>query len=363
MESGPVQPPVHGADDERFAHEARFYQQLAHGKIRCQLCPHGCLVSDGERGACGVRKNRAGAFYTLVHSRLVAAHVDPVEKKPLFHFLPGSQAFSVATAGCTLSCSFCQNSELAEARPEQIAAEYAPPEAIAAYAHQSHCQSIAFTYTEPTLAAEFVMDTADAAHALGLNCVAISNGYVQGEALQAIFGKMDAVKIDLKAFTEKFYREQARGHLQPVLDALIALRAMHKWIEIVCLLIPSLNDSALEVHEMAQWIHAHLGPDVPLHFSRFHPAHHLQTLPATPLATLERARDVALEAGLHYVYIGNVPGHAAENTYCPGCGKLLVERSGFVAGRMLVRKDSSCPYCLHKIAGLWRATTPAGQSA
>ena len=363
MNSDPMQPPVPQASEARLVHEARFYEKLAHHKIRCQLCPHGCLVSEGERGACGVRENRAGAFYTLVHSHLVAAHADPIEKKPLYHFLTGSQAFSIATAGCTLSCSFCQNSELAEARPEQIPAEYAPPEAIAACAHQGHCQSIAFTYTEPTLAAEFVMDTADAAQALGLTTVAISNGYVQKEALQAVFGKMDAVKIDLKAFTEKFYREQARGHLQPVLDTLVALCDMRVWIEIVCLLIPTLNDSALEVHEMAQWIHTHLGPDVPLHFSRFHPAHQLQTLPATPLATLERARTVALEAGLHYVYIGNVPGHAAANTYCPGCGKLLVERSGFAAGKMLVRKDNTCPYCLHKIAGLWRATTPAGQSA
>lgn len=341
--------------DPRFTREAQFYVKLAQSKIRCQLCPHGCLVSEGERGSCGVRENRGGIFYTLVYSRLASAQVDPIEKKPLFHFLPGSRAFSIATAGCNVSCSFCQNQALAQTLPELLPAEYAPPESIATLARQAHCQSIAYTYSEPTISAEFVMDTADAGHAQGLRSVAISNGYVQTNALRSIFGRMDAVKIDLKAFTEKFYREVVHGHLKPVLDALVTLRAMGKWIEIVYLTIPTLNDSELEIHEMAQWVKSSLGPDVPLHFTQFHPAHQLSGLPMTPVATLERARTVAQAAGLHYVYIGNVPGHAAQNTYCPGCGKLLVERVGFAANKILVRKDNTCPYCLHGIAGVWQA--------
>ncbi|WP_420237876.1 AmmeMemoRadiSam system radical SAM enzyme [Telmatobacter bradus] len=341
--------------DQCFTREAQFYEKLTQQRVRCQLCPHGCLVSEGERGSCGVRENRAGVFYTLVHSRLASVQVDPIEKKPLFHFLPGSQAFSIATAGCNVSCSFCQNQDLAQTLPELLPAEYAPPESIATLARQSHCQSIAYTYSEPTISAEFVMDTVDAGHDLGLCSVAISNGYVQTKALRSLFGGMDAVKIDLKAFTEKFYREVVHGHLKPVLDALLTLRTMGKWIEIVYLTIPTLNDSELEIHEMAQWVKSSLGPDVPLHFTQFHPAHQLRGLPITPVATLERARAVAQAAGLHYVYIGNVPGHAAQNTYCPGCGKLLVERVGFTANKLLVRKDNTCPYCLHGVAGVWQA--------
>jgi pyruvate formate lyase activating enzyme len=342
-----------GPSDARFVREARFYERLANGKIKCLLCPRGCVVGDQERGECGVRENRGGTFYTLVHSRVCTANVDPIEKKPFFHYLPGTNAFSIATAGCNVSCKFCQNWEISQARPEQISAEYAPPERIAELALQTHCPTIAYTYTEPVIFAEYLMDVADACHAAGLRSIVVSNGYIQEDALRQAYGKMDAVKIDLKAFTEKYYRDVVGAQLKPVLDSLVTLRKMGKWLEIVYLVLPTLNDSEIELRELAQWIKVNLGPDVPLHFTQYHPEYQLKDLPITPVQTLERAKSIADAEGLHYVYIGNVPGHPAQNTYCPGCKRLLVERAGFVAGKVLVRKDNTCPYCHHAIAGVW----------
>jgi pyruvate formate lyase activating enzyme len=339
-------------DDAQFTTEARFYQKLANRKIKCKLCPRECTVGDKERGYCGVRENHGSTYYTLVHSRMAAAHVDPVEKKPLFHYLPGSVAFSLGTAGCNVNCKFCQNWEISQSRPEQVPAEYAPPHRVAELAKQYNCPTIAFTYSEPVVFAEYLMDTADAGHEAGVRSVVVSNGFMQEEALKAAYGKMDAVKIDLKAFSESYYQKVVTGQLKPVLETLVTLRKMGKWTEIVYLVLPTLNDSDQEIRGLAQWIKANLGPDVPLHFTQFHPQYLMKNMPITPVPTLERAKAIADAEGLHFVYIGNVPGHPAQNTYCPKCKRMLVERVGFTASKMLIRK-SSCPFCQQPIPGVW----------
>ena len=341
--------------DAQFVVEAKFYEKLANKKIKCKLCPRECNVGDKERGYCGVRENRGGIYYSLVHSRVCAAHVDPIEKKPLFHYLPGTVAFSIATAGCNVNCKFCQNWDISQSRPEQIPADYAPPQRIASIARQNNCPTIAYTYSEPVIFSEFLMDTADAGHEAGVRSVVVSNGYMQQDALKQAYGKMDAVKIDLKSFTESFYEKVVTGQLKPVLDTLVTLRKMGKWTEIVYLVVPTLNDSDTEFRGLAQWIKANLGPDVPLHFTQFHPEYLLKNLPITPVPTLERAKAIADAEGLHYVYIGNVPGHPAQNTYCPQCRKILVERVGFTANSLLIRKDGTCPFCRHHIPGIWHA--------
>jgi pyruvate formate lyase activating enzyme len=321
-------------DDARFAVEAKFYQKQPNRKIKCGLCPRECVVGDKERGYCGVRENRGGTYY------------------PLFHYLPGTVAFSLATAGCNVNCKFCQNWEISQSRPEQIPSEYVPPQRVAELAKQYGCPTIAYTYSEPVIFAEFLMDTADAGHAAGIRSIVVSNGYMQEEALKAAYGKMDAVKIDLKSFSESYYRQVVSGQLKPVLESLVTLRKMGKWTEIVYLVLPTLNDSDQEFRGLAQWIKTNLGADVPLHFTQFHPEYLMKNLPITPVPTLERAKAIADAEGLHYVYIGNVPGHPSQNTYCPKCRKMIVERVGFTASKVLIRKNS-CPFCQHPIPGVW----------
>jgi len=341
-------------DDSRFTVEAKFYQKLQNKKIKCKLCPRECTVGDRERGYCGVRENRGGTYYTLVHSRVCAAHIDPIEKKPLFHYLPGTLAFSLATAGCNVNCKFCQNWDISQVRPEQVPADYAPPKLVTELAKQHDCPTIAYTYSEPVIFSEYLMDAADAGHEAGVRSVVVSNGYMQEESLKTAYGKMDAVKIDLKAFSESYYKDVVVGELKPVLDSLVTLRKMNKWTEIVYLVVPTLNDGDAEFRGLARWIKSNLGVDVPLHFTQFHPQYLLKNLPITPVPTLERAKAIADAEGLHYAYIGNVPGHPAENTYCPKCRHLLVERVGLTATQMLIRKGS-CPFCRQPIPGIWHA--------
>ncbi len=343
---------VRTENDTRFAVEARFYEKLPNRKVKCKLCPRECTVGDKERGYCGVRENRGGTYYTLVHSRVCTAHIDPIEKKPFFHYLPGTLAFSIATAGCNVNCKFCQNWDLSQARPEQVPAEYMPPRQVAALAGQYRCPTIAYTYSEPVVFSEFLMDTADAGHDAGIRSIVVSNGYIGDEALRAAYGKMDAVKIDLKSFSESYYQKVVTGELKPVLDTIVTLRKMDKWTEIVYLVVPTLNDSDQEFRALANWVKTNAGEDVPLHFSQFHPEYLLKNLPITPVSTLERAKAIADAEGLHYVYIGNVPGHPAENTYCPQCRRMLVERAGFEIRQMLIRKGA-CPFCKHAIPGIW----------
>jgi pyruvate formate lyase activating enzyme len=339
-------------DDSRFTVEAKFYRKLQDHRIKCELCPRECTVADGKRGHCGVRENREGTFYSLVYARVCAAHVDPIEKKPMFHYLPGTAAFSLATAGCNVNCKFCQNWEISQSRPEEIPADYAPPQRVVELARQYECPTIAFTYSEPVVFSEFLMEVADAGHEAGIRSIVVSNGYMGKEALKTAYGKMDAVKIDLKSFSESYYRQVVGGQLKPVLDSLVTLKEIGKWLEIVYLVVPGLNDGDQEFRGLAQWIKTNLGVDVPLHFTQYHPGYLLTNRPVTPVAMLERAKAIADTEGLHYVYIGNVPGHPAQNTYCPQCRGLLVGRVGFTAGQMLIR-NGNCPFCMHPIPGIW----------
>ncbi len=340
--------------DAQFIAEARFYEKLPHKKIKCVLCPRECVIDDWERGYCGVRENRGGTYYTLVHSRACSAGVDPVEKKPLYHFQPGSLSFSIATAGCNFNCKMCQNWEISQVRPEQVRSVYLPPQKVAELARESRCRSIAYTYTEPVIFYEYMVDTARVGRELGIKNVVITGGYIKQEPLRELAKHVDAIKVDLKAFSEKFYREIVNAELRPVLDTLVMIRKLGAWSEIVYLVVPGLNDSDAEFRALARWVKAELGTDVPLHFSRFHPAYLLNDLPVTPLNTLERAKAVSDAEGLRYVYLGNVPGHPAEKTYCPGCRKVAVDRDGYTVRAVNIRAGK-CASCGHRIAGVWEA--------
>ena len=338
--------------DARYVVEARFYEKLPYKKIKCKLCPRECVIDDRERGYCGVRENRGGTYYTLVYGRVVSAHVDPIEKKPLFHFAPGSMAFSVATVGCNVNCKMCQNWEISQIRPEQARATYLAPAQLAEMASQGHCASIAYTYSEPTVFSEYVLDSAEAGRAAGVKSVVISGGFIQEEPLKQLCRRADAIKVDLKAFSEKFYKEVVNGELKPVLNSLVTIRKQGVWSEIVYLVIPGLNDSENEFKGLARWVKTELGTDVPLHFTQFHPEYLLKNLPPTPVRTLERAKAIADAEGLHYVYIGNIPGHPAESTYCPKCRRAVVERAGFTL-RAIHLNRGKCRFCQEAIPGVW----------
>ncbi len=341
------------AGEVPHTHEARWYEKLPHKKVRCKLCPKECTVDDRERGYCGVRENWGGTYYTLVHSRPCTYHVDPIEKKPLFHFLPGTTAFSIATVGCNVDCKFCQNWQISQIRPEQATNLDMPPEKVVRMTRKSGARSIAYTYTEPVIFSEYVYDTAQEGNRWKIKSVMITNGYIQEQPMRDLAEVLSAVKIDLKAFSEKYYREVVDGELKPVLDTLVLLRKLNMWTEIVYLVVPTLNDSDKEFTELAKWIRTNLGPDVPVHFSRFYPQYKLQNLPPTPQKTLERAREIARAEGLHYVYIGNIPGHEGENTYCPKCGKRLIHRVGFFVEENRI-EHGKCPYCGQEIPGIWK---------
>ena len=334
------------------AREASFYDKLPGRVVQCRLCPRQCVVADGKRGHCRVRENRAGTYYTLVHSRVCAAHIDPIEKKPFFHFHPGTMAFSVATGGCNVNCKFCQNWEISQARPEELERQFAPPSDLAAAARQNRCPTLAYTYSEPIIASEYYLETAKAGHEAGIKSVFVSNGFIRPEPLARLCERMDAIKIDLKAFSETYYRDVVNAQLQPVLDTILAIRKRGVWLELVYLQVPTLNDSDAELRAMARWVRTELGPDVPIHFSRFYPLYRLRNLPTTSLAALERAKAIADAEGNHFVYIGNVPTHAAENTHCPKCHRVVIERAGFTVRTMEVQKGK-CRFCGEAIPGVW----------
>jgi len=340
------------AEDSRFIVEAQFYEKLPFKKTRCKLCPRECVIDDRERGYCGVRENRGGTYYSLVHSRVCAAHIDPIEKKPLFHFCPGTLAFSVATAGCNVNCKFCQNWDISQSRPEQVRSNYLPPKDLANLAQQNRCPAIAYTYSEPVVFYEFMRDAADAAHALGIKSVVVSGGFIQQDPLKKLCPSVDAIKVDLKSFSEKYYKEVVNGELKPVLDAIVTMRKLGMWTELVYLVVSTLNDSGAEFRSLAQWVKSNLGPDVPLHFSRFYPQYLLKNLPPTPMQTLDRAKAIADAEGLHYVYLGNVPGHPAESTYCPKCGRNIIKREGLTVQEFHLKKGK-CEFCQQPIAGVW----------
>ncbi len=331
--------------------EASWYEKLDEKRVECKLCPRGCVVDDFERGYCGVRENRGGTYYTLVYGRPCSLHVDPVEKKPLFHFLPGKQAFSIATAGCNIECLFCQNWQISQTRPEDLRSIELPPARLAREAERASAPIIAYTYSEPVVFSEYMRDCAIEGHKRGIRSVMISNGYIQPGALRDLCRVLDAVKIDLKAYQDGFYRDMCDGELEPVLKTLEILKEQGIWFEIVYLIIPTLNDKMEEIRRMSEWIRDSLGPHVPLHFSRFHPTYKMQNLPRTPVSTLENARSTAMEAGLQFVYLGNVVGHEGESTYCPSCGERVIHRIGYQIVENLV--DGGACSCGELIPGVW----------
>ena len=335
-----------------FVRDAMWFERLEYKAVRCTLCPRECVVADVERGYCGVRENRGGDYKTLVYGSVCSLAVDPIEKKPLFHYLPATAALSVATPGCNMECKFCQNWQISQFRPEQVRSVPVPPEELVAMARREGHPTIAYTYSEPVIFYEYMHDSAALGRDSGIGSVIISNGYIKEEPLRQLCQHLTGVKVDLKAFTETFYQDQCAGRLQPVLDSLEILADIGIHTEIVVLIIPTLNDSPEEIGEMARWIVSHMGPDVPVHFSRFHPTYRLKNLPPTPVETLERARTVAMEAGLHYVYMGNVPMHEAENTYCPSCGEIVIRRVGYRVDPSGL-SSGACASCGHAIPGVW----------
>ncbi|HHF42477.1 MAG TPA: AmmeMemoRadiSam system radical SAM enzyme [Candidatus Aminicenantes bacterium] len=332
--------------------EARYYEKLPDKEIKCHLCPRECHLGDKERGYCGVRENSNGTYYTLVYGKACAVHVDPVEKKPFFHFYPRRQTLSLATAGCNVNCKFCQNWEISQVRPEQVQHFDFPPRMVVETAKKYNCPLIAYTYTEPVVFFEYMVDTAKLGRRAGLKSVVVTGGHINQQPLKELIEVVDAIKVDLKAFTQSFYDKYVRGELQPVLEAIKLIAASPVWLEIVYLVIPTLNDSPEEIRQLSRWLKQEIGPDVPIHFSRFHPMYLLKNLPPTPIATLEQARQIAREEGLHYVYIGNVPGHEGESTYCPNCGELLIKRWGFDVLKISLR-NGKCPRCQTPIPGVW----------
>jgi pyruvate formate lyase activating enzyme len=320
--------------------------------VKCQLCPKGCLISDGHRGDCGVRENRGGVLYTMVYGNPCTLNVDPIEKKPLYHFLPGSLAFSLATAGCNLHCLYCQNWQISQRRPEEVRSIDAPPPAVVAAVKEYKCPVIAYTYTEPTIFYEYMLDTARLARAQDLRSVVISAGYINPAPLRELCRVVDAIKIDFKGFSEDFYARVCDATLQPVLDTMKCIQEQGVHLEIVTLVVPTLNDDADELRGLCHWIVQELGPDVPTHFSRFHPLYKLTSLPSTPVETLERARAIAMDEGIRYAYIGNVPGHEGDNTYCHQCGEMIIRRLGFTIVENHV-VDGKCEYCGQPIPGVW----------
>lgn len=332
--------------------EAAFYETLEGGQIACRLCAQKCRIAAGKVGRCGVRENRSGTLWSLNYGRLIAQHVDPIEKKPLFHFLPGTRSFSIATMGCNFRCRFCQNADISQApRVERtVVGQAIPPEEVVREARNHHCATIAYTYTEPTIFMEYAMDVARLARNQNIGNVFVSNGYMSEEGFEAIRPYLDAANIDLKAFRDRFYHDQCGAHLQPVLDSLQRMKAAGVWLEVTTLIIPGLNDDPGELKELAEFI-VSLGPETPWHVSRFRPTYQLIERPPTPVETLRRARRIGLEAGLHYVYTGNIPGDDGENTYCSQCGKAVLERFGFATRRRALQ-DGRCQHCGTAVAGV-----------
>jgi pyruvate formate lyase activating enzyme len=333
-------------------HEAQWWEREPGGRIHCYLCPRHCHIGEGQGGFCFIRVNRGGKLYSLGYGAPAALQIDPIEKKPLNHFLPGTSVFSMGTAGCNMGCFFCQNWDISKSKQDQVNAREVPPETVPELARSYGCDSIAFTYNEPTIWGEYIIDICRAAKSSGLKTVMVSNGYITREAFHDIYDYIDAANIDLKAFTENFYGKITLTHMQPVLDTLLLLKKETPvWFEITNLMIPTLNDDPEETRKLAGWILENLGPDVPLHFTAFHPDFKLQNKPPTPPNTLHRARRIAIEAGLHYVYEGNIVSEAA-STFCPQCNSRVIGRSWHKVEANLL-KDGKCPQCSCVIPGVW----------
>lgn len=332
--------------------EALWYEKLEDGKVRCTLCPHQCLIFPGKRGICRVRENRAGKLYSLVYGKIISWAVDPIEKKPLYHFHPGTTAFSFATCGCNLSCHNCQNYTISQLskESEDIPGENVSPEKIVEITQKKGARSIAYTYTEPTIFYEYALDTCKLAHKKGIKNVFVTNGYIMPEPLKEVAPFLDGANIDLKSMKEEFYRRICGGKLKPVLESIRLMKEMGIWVEVTTLVIPEMNDSEEELGEIANFL-VQLGKEIPWHLSRFYPAYKMVDRSPTPVKTLHRAREIGLKRGLKYVYIGNVPGDEAESTFCPNCGSTLIKRRGYWIENLKI-EGGKCLFCGSLIEGV-----------
>jgi pyruvate formate lyase activating enzyme len=334
--------------------EAYLYKPLNEKKVKCNLCNHRCVIKNGRRGICGVRENQEGTLKTLVYGKLIANHLDPIEKKPLFHFMPGSLSYSIATVGCNFKCLFCQNADISQMPSDHngmITGDLYTPEDVVDAAVKGNCKSIAYTYTEPTIYFEFAFDTAKLAHAKGIKNVFVTNGYMTSEALQMISPYLDAANVDLKAFNASFYKDVVKARLEPVKETLKLMKSLGIFVEVTTLLIPGLNDDKHELEMLAEFLVKSLGPETPWHISRFHPTYKLLDRPSTPLETLIMAREIGIKSGLKYVYTGNVPGDDGENTFCYKCKNMLIDRWGFYVRKNLI-ENGKCTHCGAYIDGV-----------
>ena len=340
------------ADGELTLTPARFWRKLPGNVVQCELCFRNCTIAEGQRGYCRVRENRGGRLYTLVYGRLAGFDLATIEKEPMYHVLPGHRNLGVFTAGCNFRCSFCHNWHVATKGPEEVRSLPLPPDELVGMALEKGCRSISFTINEPTVFYEYMYDTAAIAREKGLITLFHTNGAMNREPLKELLRQMDAVCVDLKGFTGQFFRETSFSELEPVLETLKTVKEAGVWFEIVNLMIPTLNDDLAQTREMCRWIKENLGEEVPVHFNRFFPAYKLTRLPPTPIETLEKAREIAIEEGLRYVTIGNVPGHEFNSTYCPMCNNTLVKRVHFSVLENNI-EDGRCRYCGHRIPGVW----------
>jgi pyruvate formate lyase activating enzyme len=323
-------------------------------KVECLLCPKRCQLVEGERGDCKARLNLEGKLKTLVYGKACAVHVDPIEKKPLSHVLPGSGSLSIATAGCNLHCKFCQNWEISQREPEETTNFDLDPREVVQLARRYNCRTIAYTYSEPIVFYEYMLETARLAHEHGIRNVWVTAAFIEQEPLIELCDWMDAANIDLKSIRDEYYSEICYGRVKPVLDAIVTAVRKGVFVELTNLLVPTLNDSESDIADLSTWIVENVGPDIPLHFSRFHPTYQLTNLPPTPVATLQRARDIAMAQGVRYVYVGNVPDTKASHTYCPRCDSVLIEREGYRVVQNRVGQDGVCDVCGQSIPGIWK---------
>lgn len=345
--------------EETFTVSTDYWTKLDDGKIRCDVCPRACKLNEGQRGMCFVRKREGDEVVLTTYGRSSGFCIDPIEKKPLNHYLPGTPVLSFGTAGCNLACKFCQNHDISKSREIHTLADQAAPETLARAADELGCRSVAFTYNDPVIFMEYAMDVADACRERGIKAVAVSAGYINDAPRREFYDHMDAVNIDLKAFTQDFYKRLAVGDLQPVLDTLEYLEAeTDVWYEITNLIIPGENDESEELESMAKWVVEHLGVDVPIHFSAFHPDYKMKDTPRTPASTLKRARKIALDAGLRYAYVGNIHDIDGDSTYCHECGERIIERDWYELGEWNLDARGCCEFCGTRCAGVFEDGLP-----
>jgi pyruvate formate lyase activating enzyme len=334
--------------------EAQFYEKRDEGAVRCNLCRHRCVIRPGDRGICRVRENRGGTLYSLVYGKPISMNLDPIEKKPLFHFLPGTDSLSIATVGCNFHCDFCQNCEISQVGPnEAIQGRRVTPEQVVEIAREYRVQSISHTYTEPTIFYEYAYDIAALSAEHGIRNVFVTNGYITEEALRHIRPNLQAMNVDLKGWNEEFYREVVGAKLGEVLESLKLIKKLGIWLEVTTLIVPGWSDSDEQFREIAAFIRDELGDGTPWHISRFHPHHKFRDTPMTPVERLESALQIGRESGLKYIYVGNVPGHDGEHTVCPKCGTTVLKRWGFTISENLLTEEGRCPTCGERIEGVW----------